>query len=323
MEKMIKDLNVTWVAMEFEHEEHKRTGCQLLRASEDLIETLEENQVQVQNMLTSKFIGYFMEEISKWQKTLCLVDHVITLWFDVQRTWSHLESIFVGSEDIRLQLPADSKRFDETNQIFTELMREMALVPKVIEATSRPRLGEELENIQSNLSLCEKALAEYLEAKRLAFPRFYFASSADLLDILSNGNQPLLVAKHLTKLFDSMAKLTMKEEDGVKTNVAVKMTAKDGEEVEFSEPCLCDGQVEKWLSRLMETMRGTIRYQFNLAMMTYEETPREKWLFYYPAQVSLAGTQIWWTSEVSSAFNRSVADEDDNDSDDDDFLFLF
>ena len=52
-------------------------------------------------------------------------------------------------------------------------------------------------------------------------------------------------------------------------------------------------------------------------MATYENTPREKWLFLYPAQVdhchnhqhhhhhhhylaqvALAGTQIWWTSEV-------------------------
>ena len=39
-------------------------------------------------MMTSKFIGHFLEEISGWQKTLCTVDTVITLWMDVQRTWS-------------------------------------------------------------------------------------------------------------------------------------------------------------------------------------------------------------------------------------------
>ena len=54
------------------------------------------------------------------------------------------------------------------------------------------------------LSLCEKALAEYLETKRLAFPRFYFVSSADLLDILSKGNQPIevrfLLFSHSLKL---------------------------------------------------------------------------------------------------------------------------
>lgn len=50
------------------------------------------------------------------------------------------------------------------------------------------------------LSLCEKALAEYLDMKRLAFPRFYFVSSADLLDILSNGTNPQLVSLVLCHL---------------------------------------------------------------------------------------------------------------------------
>ena len=45
MEKMLKELEVTWSAMELLHETHARTGYTLLRTSEELIETLEENQV--------------------------------------------------------------------------------------------------------------------------------------------------------------------------------------------------------------------------------------------------------------------------------------
>ena len=302
MEKMLKDLDTTWKTMEFEHENHPRTGYNLLRASEELIETLEENQVQLQNMMTSKFIGFFLKEISTWQKTLGVVDQVITTWFDVQRTWSYLESIFIGSEDIRKQLPEDSDRFDKIDTEFKGLMKETSKTKNVIEATNVPGLVEQLEVIQSQLTLCEKALAEYLETKRLAFPRFYFASSADLLDILSNGNQPLLVAKHLTKLFDSMAKLKMGE--GAEANLAVQMTSKDGETVNFTVSCLCEGQVEVWLNRLMDAMRSTIRSEFEKSMGTYEDAMRDQWLFDYPAQVALAGTQIFWSLEVSNSFAK-------------------
>ena len=70
----------------------------------------------------------------------------------------------------------------------------MSKTPNVVKATNVDGLADQLEIIQSQLSLCEKALAEYLETKRLAFPRFYFVSSADLLDILSNGNNPVVVS---------------------------------------------------------------------------------------------------------------------------------
>ena len=43
------------------------------------------------------------------------------------------------------------------------------------------------------------------------------------------------------------------------TNNAFAMSAKDGEYVEFSSDCLCEGQVEVWLNRLMATMRDSIR----------------------------------------------------------------
>lgn len=164
-------------------------------------------QVQLQNLITSKFIAHFLEEVSSWQKKLSIADQVTTIWFEVQRTWMHLESIFMSSEDIRKQLPVDSERFDRIDKQFKEMTHEMAKTPNVVEATNKEGLVNTLDILQKELVLCEKALAEYLETKRLAFPRFYFVSSSDLLDILSNGNNPAVVAKHLVKLFDSMAKL--------------------------------------------------------------------------------------------------------------------
>lgn len=71
----------------------------------------------------------------------------------------------------------------------------MAKTPNVVKGTNKEGLVEHLDSIQKDLIICEKALAEYLETKRLAFPRFYFVSSADLLDILSNGNQADLVIR--------------------------------------------------------------------------------------------------------------------------------
>lgn len=45
MEKTLKELDKTWIEMEFESEDHSRTGLKLVKTNEELIETLEDNQV--------------------------------------------------------------------------------------------------------------------------------------------------------------------------------------------------------------------------------------------------------------------------------------
>ena len=131
--------------------------------------------------------------------------------------------------------------------------------------------------------------------------RFYFVSSADLLDILSNGNEPEKVMKHLTKLFDSMAKL---KSDKTKEKVALGMQAKDGENVEFPTPCDLSGAVEIWLNRLLDMQCNTILHWLTEAVQAYEEKPREQWVLEFPGQIALTGSQIWWTTEVNIAFGK-------------------
>lgn len=118
MEKSLNEFAETWKTMQFEYIIHPRTKYNLLKIREELIEVLEDNQIQLQNIMSSKFIGHFYNEVSRWQTKLNTADHVINLWLEVQRTWAYLEAIFIGSDDIRTQLPEDTKRFEMLDREF-------------------------------------------------------------------------------------------------------------------------------------------------------------------------------------------------------------
>uniref|UniRef100_A0A3B4DVC9 Dynein, axonemal, heavy polypeptide 9 like n=1 Tax=Pygocentrus nattereri TaxID=42514 RepID=A0A3B4DVC9_PYGNA len=306
-EMAIEKIKQTWSVMSLLYETHSSTGTPLLKADENLIETLEDNQVQLQNILMSKHVEYFLAEVSGWQRRLMVADLVIATWLAVQRTWAHLQSIFTNSEDIRNQLARDAERFHGIHLDFQELMTNIVKTANVIDVTNQPGYLEKLETLQQRLSVCEKALAEYLETKRLTFPRFYFVSAADLLEIVSKGTQPRQVTRHLLKLFDNLADLKFRDEEcdnDERIEVAVGMYSREGEYVPFSEPCMCEGQAECWLGGLELAMRSTVRHEISEAVAAYEDKPREQWLLDYPAQVALTGSQMWWATDVGIAFER-------------------
>ncbi|MBN3294079.1 DYHC protein, partial [Polypterus senegalus] len=277
----------------------------LLALQRHHVEDEVKNIVQLQNILMSKYVEYFLLQVTSWQKKLMVADMVISIWMGVQRTWAHLESIFTNSEDIRKQLSEDAKRFESINLDFQNLISSVVQTRKVIEVTNQEGFLEKLEALQQRLSVCEKALAEYLETKRLTFPRFYFVSAMDLLEIVSKGTQPVKVTRHLLKLFDNLADLKFEEgeADGV-IRTAVGMYSREGEYVPFTQPCICEGQAECWLSHLEDMVRRTVRQEIMEAVAAYEDKPRDQWLFDYPAQVSLTGSQIWWATDVGIAFVR-------------------
>lgn len=57
------------------------------------------------------------------------------------------------------------------------------------------------------LEVIQRALEVYMESKRHIFPRFYFISNRELLEILGNSKNPDIIQPHLKKLFNNIHKI--------------------------------------------------------------------------------------------------------------------
>ena len=58
----------------------------------------------------------------------------------------------------------------------------------------------------------QKNLEDYLEEKREQFPRFYFISNDELLQILANSADLKAIEKHVNKCFENLYSFVLQDE---------------------------------------------------------------------------------------------------------------
>ena len=154
-------------------------------------------------------------------------------------------------------------------------------------------LLESLKECLTLLEVVQKGLSDYLETKRMLFPRFFFLSDDELLEIIAQARNVRAVQPHLKKCFENMKEL--KFEDDLRITM---MYSAEYEEVTLRPSIYPVGNVENWLGQVEDTMRNTLREIIGDSLKIVETTPRKTWVYMWPGQVVICAGQTYWTAHV-------------------------
>lgn len=306
LEEFIKQVRETWNNYELELINYQ-SKCRLIKGWDELFAQCSEHLNNLQAMRHSPYYKEFEEEASSWEDKLNRVHVLFDVWIDVQRQWVYLEGVFTGNADIKHLLPMESSRFNNINSEFLTVMKKVARNPLVMEALNIQNVQQSLDRLADLLSRIQKALGEYLERERVAFPRFYFVGDEDLLEIIGNSNDVLRIAKHLRKMFAGISGLTT-DQDGLITG----FTSKEGEEVELRQKIslVQTPRINEWLGALEKNMKTTLaeltfeaseEFTQLMAADTMDASAFSDYIGKYPTQVVVLGTQLAWTQAVEAS----------------------
>ena len=132
-------------------------------------------------------------------------------WGKVQATWLYLLPIF-SSKYVVAQMPEEGRLYSNVDQTYKRYMQLLAKESVVIKIAPQSGLLESMQLANEMLEKITVGVNNYLEKKRIYFPRFFFLSNDEMLEILSETTDPLKVQPHLNKCFEGINKLEFDEQ---------------------------------------------------------------------------------------------------------------
>ncbi|KAA6419936.1 MAG: dynein heavy chain axonemal [Trebouxia sp. A1-2] len=302
LERALDKMQGDWAGVAFDTLEWRATGTCILRGLDDIQTLLDDQIVKTQGMRASPYIGPFEERVRLWEAKLNLMQEIMDEWLKCQQGWLYLEPIF-GSEDILQQMPNEGRKFRAVDATWRHIMAAVRKAPEVLLMCSDDELLKNLIEANKFLEQVQKGLNDYLETKRLAFPRFYFLSNDELLEILSETKDPLRVQPFLRKIFEGIDKLEFAPDLEV-----TAMLSEEGEKLSLKttfNPKAAGGNVEKWFIEAEAAMRETVRDVTRKSFDAHAVSKRIDWVLQWPGQVVLCVGSMFWTQEVAESIRSN------------------
>ncbi|CAF4244089.1 unnamed protein product, partial [Rotaria magnacalcarata] len=282
IERMLEKIVQIWNEMTFETTMHKANVFKI-KAPDEIIQYVEEHTAQISTIKGARYVKPFQREIDYWEKSIAQISELCDGLFNVQRQWLYMEGIFT-SDDVQRQLSHETNEFKHVNVIWQdEIVDKIRENPNSLFVATKLNLFDKIQNLLKYLENIQKKMEDYLETKRSIFPRFYFISNEELVEILSLSRQPELIQIHLKKLFDNIKSLRLL----IKKNILANgILSNEDEQINLISILSLEGNVENWLKELEIKMQITVKEYLknSLIALKVQLKKRDKWIKDWPSQ---------------------------------------
>ncbi|KAK9812825.1 hypothetical protein WJX72_004356 [[Myrmecia] bisecta] len=305
IEKALNKMTEDWKGLALELAEWKATGTYILRGGplDEAQALLDDHLIKSQAMAASPFAKAFADEIVPWERKLSRLQSILDQWLTCQGKWLYLEPIF-GSEEIMKQIPREGTAFREMDATWRRIMTKVKEQPIILQVAGFPNLLEDLQRCNSQLDIVEKGLNDLLDTKKMAFPRFFFLSNDELLEILAEAKEPTNVQPFVKKCFEAVKEFRFEASGDISGMVSI-----EGEKIEWVESVRpsSSGAVEVWMGEVEGVIKRTLHKLAGEALAAYATTERSTWILQWPGQLVLNCSQVYWTREVTDAIRSGGA----------------
>ncbi|KAG5468467.1 hypothetical protein LSCM1_02447 [Leishmania martiniquensis] len=267
-----------------------RPDIVLITDWKDTLAALSDNRALLMSMKESPYFSLFSNDASKWEDRLSTLDEYLRQMNQIQRKWVYLEPIFR-----RGALPHEKERFERIDSAYLAVVKAVKSDNRLIALAERTEFKATLRDVSEQLERCQKALNEFLESKRDRFPRFYFISDDDLLEILAQSNNSSVIQTHLKKLFMGIHSVQF---DAQRENI-LQIQSLEGEAVPLLKPVRVTEEVEMWLSQLDAEVKATLKVHVVQCVARAD-------IGAYASQVLCTAEMITFTQNVEAAIRDTT-----------------
>ncbi|KAL8431228.1 hypothetical protein ACSSS7_005427 [Eimeria intestinalis] len=281
------------------------TRYRVLRGFDLVRSLMEEHQTSVQSLQASQLVGGLDLQAREWIRKLSEINSLCTLLESFQTSWVHLMPVFEYPE-MQRELSKEAHGLEAISTFWAEeVVSRLDENASLLDLAELEELPQKLDASCKEMTSILRSLNDFLDKKRVAFPRFFFLSNEELVRLLARASGPHALMPHIQKCFEGIHSVQLSLDSA--QALAIRSYNEEVLPLRRQIRLLADGSslaIEHLFSSIEREMYAALQRAMQRA---WEEFPlassRRAWSTEACActQAALAVAHCCWTAQVEAA----------------------